>query len=469
MEHFRYSITMDTAIDTSRMVSNDPITLNALTLERELAWFAEVLDTRLRLHFGQDCAFSSIDELIPPDALHPESMYAGILSHYQMSVEERLILLLALVPHIRPQLLDVFFVKNGNVDRGFTEFGGIRPQSHGGLLPSGETALFLLAGEDLTRRFAFQYLFDGEHFFAQHSILRLEPAPPGEPPMSGLLSLSREIVDFVTLGHARRPTFDREFPAKRLTTPMSWEDLIVDGHTMEQIGEIQTWIQHENTIMNVWGLKKQLKAGYRALFFGPPGTGKTLTACLLGTLTGRDVYRVDLSMIVSKYIGETEKNLARVFEQAENKNWLLFFDEADALFGKRTKVEDAHDRYANQEVSYLLQRIEDFPGVIILASNFKSNMDDAFTRRFQTVIHFPMPRPSERLRLWQKAFPEAMLLDEEIDLRKTSDRYEISGGAIINVVRYCAMAALRRGGNVVKLMDLEEGIRREFRKEGKSV
>jgi hypothetical protein len=460
---------MDTALDTDRMVSIDPITMNARTLERELAWFSEVLDARLRMHFGQECAYTDISEITPPDPVHQESMYAGLLKHYQMTTEERLVLLLSLVPHIRPQLLDVFFVKNGNVDRGFTEFGGLRPQSHSGLLPTGETALFLLAGEDLERRFAFQYLFDGEHFFAQHSILKLDPSSPGEPPMSGLLSVTREIVDFVTLGHARRPTFDREFPAKRLSTPMSWDDLVLDGHTMEQVDEIKTWIDHENTIMNIWGLNKQLKPGYRALFYGPPGTGKTLTANLLGSLTKRDVYRVDLSMIVSKYIGETEKNLSRVFEQAENKNWLLFFDEADSIFGKRTKVEDAHDRYANQEVSYLLQRIEDFNGVIILASNFKSNMDDAFTRRFQTVVHFPMPRPSERLRLWEKAFPKAMELSEEINLRAIADRYEIAGGAITNVIRYCAMAVLRRKSNIVLLADLEEGIRREFRKEGKSI
>ena len=451
------------------MVSNDPISLNARTLERELAWFAEVLDARLRLHFNQECAFADISEITPPEPVHPESMYAGLIAHYQMTTEERLILLLALVPHIRPQLLDVFFVKNGNVDRGFTEFGGLRPNNHSGLLPTGETALFLLAGEDLERRFAFQYLFDGEHFFAQHSILKLDPAHPGEPPLSGLLSVTREIVDFVTLGHARRPTFDREFPAKRLSTPMDWSDLVLDATTMEQIDEIKSWIDYENTIMNEWGLRKTLKPGYRALFYGPPGTGKTLTACLLGSLTKRDVYRVDLSMVVSKYIGETEKNLSRVFEQAENKNWLLFFDEADSLFGKRTKVEDAHDRYANQEVSYLLQRIEDFQGVIILASNFKSNMDDAFTRRFQTVVHFPMPRPAERLILWEKAFPPAMEMSSEVNLRAIADRYEIAGGAITNVVRYCAMAALRKGGNIVTMADIDEGIRREFRKEGKSV
>ena len=145
--------------------------------------------------------------------------------------------------------------------------------------------------------------------------------------------------------------------------------------------------------MNDWGMAPKLRPGYRSLFYGPPGTGKTMTACLLGKSTGRDVYKVDLSLVVSKYIGETEKNLARVFDQAQHKGWILFFDEADALFGKRSETRDAHDRYANQEVSFLLQRIETFDGIAILASNQRENLDDAFTRRFESIIYFPMPRP----------------------------------------------------------------------------
>ena len=135
-----------------------------------------------------------------------------------------------------------------------------------------------------------------------------------------------------------------------------------------------------------------------------------MTACLLGKSTGREVYKVDLSLVVSKYIGETEKNLARVFDQAQHKGWILFFDEADALFGKRSETKDAHDRYANQEVSFLLQRIETFDGIAILASNQRENIDEAFARRFESIIYFPMPRPEERLRLWRQGFsPQARL------------------------------------------------------------
>ena len=205
---------------------------------------------------------------------------------------------------------------------------------------------------------------------------------------------------------------------------------------LSQIEEIKTWMKHGRTLMKDWGMEKKLRPGYRCLFYGPPGTGKTMTACLLGKYIERDVYKIDLSMVVSKYIGETEKNLAKVFDQAETKEWILFFDEADALFGKRTNISDAHDKYANQEVSYLLQRIEDFDGAVILASNMKSNLDDSFTRRFESIINFPMPKPAERLRLWQNGFSRVSTLEDKIKLKQIAGRYELSGGAIINIIRF---------------------------------
>jgi SpoVK/Ycf46/Vps4 family AAA+-type ATPase len=217
------------------------------------------------------------------------------------------------------------------------------------------------------------------------------------------------------------------FPAQRITTEMEWEDLVLNAQTLQQIRDLEAWIAHGPTLLYDWGMKKRLKLGYRALFHGPPGTGKTLTASLLGKYTGKDVYKVDISMVVSKFIGETEKNLANLFARAENKDWILFFDEADALFSKRTNVRDAHDKYANQEVSYLLQRVENYDGLVILASNFKSNIDEAFLRRFQSIIHFPLPNPKERLQLWQMSFPDQVQLAEAVNLSALSANYELSG------------------------------------------
>jgi SpoVK/Ycf46/Vps4 family AAA+-type ATPase len=188
---------------------------------------------------------------------------------------------------------------------------------------------------------------------------------------------------------------------------------------------------------------------------------------LLGKSTRREVYKVDLSLVVSKYIGETEKNLARVFDEAQHKGWILFFDEADALFGKRTETKDAHDRYANQEISFLLQRIETFDGIAILASNQKENIDHGFARRFESIIYFPMPRPEERLRLWQQGFSPKARFEETVDLRKIAAQYDLCGGSIMNVVRYASLQALENGSSLVTLEMLQHGIRREHVKEGK--
>ncbi|MEM6964886.1 MAG: ATP-binding protein, partial [Bacteroidota bacterium] len=234
-----------------------------------------------------------------------------------------------------------------------------------------------------------------------------------------------------------------------------------------QIKELQTFINYGQTLMKDWGMSKKIKPGYRVLFHGPPGTGKTLTASLLGKYTGKDVYKIDLSMVVSKFIGETEKNLANLFAKAENKDWILFFDEADALFGKRTNVRDAHDKYANQEVSYLLQRVENYNGLVILASNFKSNMDDAFVRRFQNIIPFHLPDKKERLQLWTQGFPTEVELAADVDLKSIATKYDLSGASIINIIQFCCLTALSQDTNIIFRADIVKGIRREYSKEGR--
>ena len=441
---------------------------NADALNAGLEWFFRVLDTRIKLQFGHDCEYADVVDIQPPDLEPDRSMYGSFIQHYELNSAERLIFLIALVPHVRPQLLDVFFTKNTSSDREFTEFGARNGHSFSGFLPTGNTGLYILAGDDLVRRFEYSYIFEADHLFARHDILNLENSRPREPFLSGFIWINPEIVDLVTTGNVRKPHFSFEFPAKLIETEMDWADLVLDPFTMEQVLEIKVWIHYGDILLNQLGLKKKVKPGYRSLFYGPPGTGKTLTASLLGNVTGRDVYRIDLSLVISKYIGETEKNLEKIFKQAENKDWILFFDEADALFGKRTKVSDAHDRFANQEVSYLLQRVEDYAGVVILASNFQSNIDDAFMRRFQTIIYFPMPKPADRLRLWNEGFSDQTELDPRINLNDFAAEYEISGGGIMNVIRYATLMALNKDTRTIAYDDLLNGIRNEFTKEGKT-
>ena len=447
----------------------DEIRHNAQNLARELDWFKRILKTRSELNAKTAEDDQDVFDILPPELLEDDGGYAGFVNAYELAFEERFALMLALVPHIKPELLDVFLVKNESTQQIYTEFGGKRGKNHTGFLPTGETLMFILAGTDLSLRFSLLHLFDGDHVFAKKGIFWLESVEKGEPFLNGSLALSEEALDLFTTGAIRKPNYSAEFPAKLLTTKMDWEDLVLNPYTYTHLAEIETWLNYHQTLMEDWGMNKKLKPGYKTLFYGPPGTGKTLTATLLGKKVGVDVYRIDLSKVVSKFIGETEKNLAKVFDRAENKDWILFFDEADALFGKRTSVSDAHDRYANQEVSYLLQRIEDYNGLVILATNLKSNLDDAFTRRFQSIIRFPMPDVRERTLLWKKSFSPVCELEDNIKLEEIAKSYNLAGGSIINVVQYSSLMALQKGGKTIFLEDIAEGIKREYHKQGRTV
>lgn len=440
------------------------ITANAVTIENELQWLARMIESAINMYFNTGNGKSTAGEA--PELNKDHSAYAAVVKEYDMNTTERLLLILALAPHVRPQLLDTFFLKNSNYDRGFTEFGGIKGIHHSGFIPTGETFVFIAASMNLAKRIALYELFSKEHFFVRNNIIKLNHAGTDEPLLSASLHISPEYLSRLTSGREYRPEYTTSFPAMLLQTPLGWSDLVLPAAVLEDLSNITSWIKNEAQILSQGQVDKFIRKGYRALFYGPPGTGKTLTASLMGKETGRDVYRIDLSMIVSKYIGETEKNLATLFDMAANKQWILFFDEADALFGKRSQTKDAHDRYANQEVAYLLQRIEEHPGPILLATNLKNNIDPAFTRRFHAIIQFPAPDARERLRLWQSIFDSSFKLEKAIDFEKLAEEHVVTGGMLVNVLRYCAGKAMQHR-KMIMLADIREGLNRELHKEGK--
>lgn len=442
---------------------------NAESLNREIAWFRKVLEARFDLYFHRNEAVADIHQITPPDISADQSAYAQLVRDHDMGFDERIIIILVLIPHLKPNALDLFLVNNKDTARGFTEFGGWKGKSHSGFLPTCETAVFMLAGDDLTRRFQVIQLFYLDHYLTERRIIKLTHATNGEPFLSAMLMLSTEYLNRLTTGINRKPDYGIEFPAKLITTKLTWDDLVLSPEIMDEVENINTWLKHSDVILRQWDLGRAIKPGYRALFYGPPGTGKTLTATLIGANMGVDVYRIDLSMVVSKYIGETEKNLANVFDQAEDKNWILFFDEADALFGKRTQASSSNDRHANQEISYLLQRVEDYPGIVILATNLKVNIDEAFARRFQTSVHFAMPDVDQRLKLWQGMFQNKNLLATTVDFETLAEKYELSGGAITNAVRYGAISAIRVERDEVTQDDLVKGVVKELLKEGRTL
>ena len=453
----------------------------AQVLGQELDWLVQVIGWRFQRYFGtaKDPAGPAAARMPPPPRLPKPtpggSAWAALLQQQRATPAERLALVLAVAPHLRPQALDVFFTRNHTFDKPFAEFGaaagtGAAAAADGAagvFQPSGQTLAFLLAGDDLVARLALLPLLAPGHWLAAQDLLRLAPTEPGTPLLRGALQLQPAALALLGAGADAAPALGAAFPARPVHTTLGWDDLVLHPGTAAQLDEIQSWLRHGQTLLHDWGMAAKLRPGLRALFHGPPGTGKTLTAALLGQAAGRAVWQIDLSLVVSKYIGETEKNLSRVFDVAEQRGWLLFFDEADALFGKRSDTRDAHDRYANQEVAWLLQRIESFSGVAILASNQKDNLDPAFTRRFEAVVHFPLPRADERLRLWQQSLPAAVQLDAAISLPQIAARHALAGAEIVNCVRAACLLALDAGGSLITEAMLQRAIRRELAKDGR--
>jgi hypothetical protein len=439
-------------------------------LEASMDYLREVMVFQLKKYFNKGTSLASWEDIPFVDLdQFSQNPFINFIKYFQFSQAEINLVLIALAPHIKSDFYDTLIQTQLPEAGDFPQLGGLRGKQYRGFLPTGETALFILGGNSMLRRFSILQLLDTQSFLVKNKIVWVDEPLAGEPAMSGQLILDKDYVELFTTGKISIPRRTVNFPAEYLSTNLQWEDLVLPPNTWNQINEIENWINHHPTLMFKWGMVDKLKPGYRALFYGPPGTGKTFTASLLGKYTQRPVFKIDLSMVVSKFIGETEKNLASLFDKAQNKDWILFFDEADAIFGKRTNVRDAHDKYANQEVSYLLQRIESYSGLVILASNFKGNIDEAFTRRFQSFVHFPLPQPKERLQLWQKGFPEQVKFEPDVDFPSIAKEFDLSGSNIINIIQYCCLSLIAKNKKELSLNLLMKAIKREYLKEGKSI
>jgi hypothetical protein len=256
--------------------------------------------------------------------------------------------------------------------------------------------------------------------------------------------------------------------AARLPPGYRWEDLVVPARQRELLQSISAYLRHRDRVLSEWGYERTVARtqGLKVLFAGESGTGKTMAAQVLAAELGLEIFRVDLATTVSKYIGETEKNLDRIFGAAEGSNAILFFDEADALFGKRSEVGDSHDRYANIEVAYLLQKMEGYPGAVILATNFRRNIDDAFVRRLDFVIDFPFPEAEDRRRIWERVLPAEAPRADDVDLDFLAEKFKLSGGAIRN----CSLAAAFQAADddgPISMRHLVRAVAQEYGKQGR--
>ncbi len=256
--------------------------------------------------------------------------------------------------------------------------------------------------------------------------------------------------------------------AQKVESRYTWDDIVLPQEQMTQLHEIVSHVQYRQLVYGEWNFNEKLflGKGLNALFAGPSGTGKTMAAGIMANELKLDMYKIDLSTVVSKYIGETEKNLREIFKEAETSNTILFFDEADALFGKRSEVRDSHDRYANIEISYLLQKMEEYEGIVILATNLHKNMDEAFVRRMHFVVEFPSPEEEHRFSIWSNIFPKKAPLDKNVDFRFLAKQFKITGGSIKNIALSAAFLAADNDSNIT-MRHIIRATKREFQKMGK--
>lgn len=432
----------------------------------EIDWLLQVID--FRIEELKDGILFSFSDHPPPVISDDRSSYNQIIRKFDLDAMGRLLLICSIIPHVSPEVLtEKMRDKNNHLKLLYPEFGGFIDPLFYNYTITRQTILFLLAGTDKTHTF-FHKLTLNNSALVKEGIITFEASTidhGADNELNKIPVIAKEYLFYLESGHEPRPDYGSSFPARLVTTEMGWEHLILDEHTEKHIRELMLWVEYGKDLLQAG---KVFGVSYPCLFYGPPGTGKSLTAKLIGKKYSKHVFRVDLSMIVSKYIGETEKNLARLFDRAQGKDWILFFDEADALFSKRTKINSSQDKWANLEVNYLLQRMEEHQGLTILATNLKDNIDPAMTRRFQSIIYFPLPKEKERKRLWNTLLPAPFSYDPSIRMEKLASM-EFSGANIANILKLSCLFALKNATYQLNYEWIENGIRRELVKENKTL
>jgi len=438
-------------------------------MEQAFECLKNVLFARMRGDLHSSANDLLINNRFPANTAYKQEALFQVFEQYKLNDQEKLILLLSLSSSYIPGFLNALTLIPAEGKPVPKLFAMSRSSINENFIPTVETGLVMLAGDNIPNRHCSMQLFVNQATLLRNHLVRVVQAGTQDPFTSLRLMPDEKLLQLLVTGEKEDPHFSGSFPATLLETDFTWDELVLTYDTYQQIKEVKEWVEFEKIQKAGKPGNHKFKLGCKCLFHGPPGTGKSLTASLLGKYTGKKVYRIDLSAVVSKYIGETEKNLSYIFDQAQHGNWILFFDEADALFGKRGNTNNAHDRYANQEVSYLLQRFEAYEGLTILASNLIDNIDRAFYRRFHSIVQFTNPGADERAILWSNYLPGGYQLEDGVDVDEIAQSIDINGAGIYNVMRRAYMKAVLRKETIIMGQDLLESVRMEKRKEGKII
>ena len=422
--------------------------LNAVIL-----WLREIINQRCA-EIASDTISQAVYSIKPLPSPEEDSPYAQISAKYNLDETGHVLLALAVAPHYFPEVFERILLTRD--EKGYLKphFGGQYDQKSNQFIPTYFTALFLLSGNNLTLRGKYVAAIQDAHPLLQQQILYQGQMQDVEKQlMHSVIELDSSFYDYFTKGVQPRLDHGQHFAATLHESKLTKDDVILEETVAAQIQPIDKYAQIiDSDFFN--STTHKFKKGFIALFYGSPGTGKTLLASILANSYGLDMYHVDLSNVVSRYVGEAEKKLEIIFNRLQGKNCMLFFDEADALFGKRSEVKEAHDRYANQEVSYLLQRIEKFDGLVVLASNFKNNMDDAFLRRMDVTVNVIRPKEKSREALWKHYLPSNLEFESDQLLAYLVKEFAYTGANIRNVMKNVAIAMASENKTIITYDDM---------------
>ncbi len=415
-------------------------------LAKEMDWLRMLIEYRCKELVQATNVLSQHNSLNLPTL--QDGIYAGLIEKYKLDDVGRVILALAFATEFDQSIfIPILKLRQLNAKQNM-HFGGCVDDARNMFFPSFQTVLFLLAGNNSAQKIKFaSQLCQGHVLLDEQIIYSIGDAPLG---MQNTIELDGAYYKYILTGEKPRLDHGRHFPAKLHITSATMDDIVLGKRARDKILPLAYYMLASKKLFYENGGHK-FRKGFIALLYGPPGTGKTYLAGILANTYKKDIYRVDLSQVVSKYIGETEKNLELLFNRLEGKDCILFFDEADALFGKRGEVKDAHDRFANQEVSYLLQRIENFDGLVLLATNHQGNMDEAFMRRINIMVDINRPQKEERMALWKFYLPQGYSFSSPDLLRYLSEKYGYTGANIRNIMEMLSLEMHEKNTKTISL------------------
>ena len=431
---------------------------NVACIVGELDWLSQRIDHLLHKEFS---------EYLPLPPLRPGTAYEKLVSDYALTESDRVVLNLALAELFDPSVLAPFALLFKMPEKKM-RFGGLIKDHTAGFYPTVRTAIFLLADQDPEMRHYYYCHYNSRHPLFTSNLLLTSDVKECQGFLDRELLFNEQFLPTILQGNLPSLDGDSGFPARRGKRTHTMKDVILDETTITELEKLRRFARN---MKKLWQLpdSSRYRQNFIAIFSGDPGTGKSHTAEAIGNELNLPVYKVNFAQLVSKYIGETEKNLERVFDRFSGQPSILFFDEAEAIFSKRTEVKDSHDKHSNNEQSFLLQKIEEYNGIVILATNVQQlsqYFDKAFQRRIRQIVTFNFPEYAERVRLWENALAAPFRFEDGL-VERLAKNYQFSGGGIYNIVSEAVIEALDRSTETISFETVEQAMKDEFKKTGR--